>query len=381
MSSALPLSVEERRTRNRGVVFFVLASLLGAALLQAIFLLPPLAQSDPWARYGAMGTGALLAFPAVLVYMTVPRLLDRYDPEPWWALMLVFVWGAVGACGFSATVNTVFSSVFGEALGATVSAPVCEEFFKGLGLYMMFRVWRREFDGVVDGIIYATFTALGFAAVENVVYYSKAQIQSHDMLAATFFLRGVVSPWAHPLFTSMTGIGFGIARETTRPTVRFIAPLAGYLAAVVLHAIWNGAAVLSGILRVPLVLLLLPLWFLFVVAFFVMVLVLVRRRGRIIRENLVDEVMMGAMTPQELALVTSAFGQLRARFARHGALRMEFVATAARLALSKWHATRAMKGQTRTVSFDFIGPLRDKMASLRAAMGDPAPTRGNAPWR
>ena len=374
MMVARPPDAEHRR-RNLGAVLFVLGSLLGALLLQLVFLLPPLAQPNPAARYAAMATGAVLAFPAVLVYMTVPRLLDRYDPEPGWALMMVFVWGALAGCGLAAPINTVVGALAGDVVASVVSAPIFEEMFKGLAVWAMFSLWRREFDGVVDGIIYATFVALGFAAVENVVYYSTARLESHDSLTATFILRGMVTPWAHPLFTSMTGIGFGLSRESTGSALRWLGPPLGFAAAIFLHALWNGAAALSTGLNVPLVFFLLPLWFLFVLAFMVMVLVLVLRRGRIIREHLQDEVLMGFLTPQELALVASAFGQLRARFGPHGALRMQLVSTAARLALSKWHATRALQGNTRTMSFDFIAPLRERIATLRAQMGEAPPRR------
>lgn len=365
----------EYRRRNLGAVLFVSGCLLGALLLQLLFLLPPLAHPNPSARYAAMATGAVLAFPAVLVYMTVPRLLDRYDPEPAWALMMVFVWGALAGCGLAAPVNTVVGALAGETVATVVSAPISEEIFKGLALWAMFSLWRREFDGVIDGIIYATFVALGFAAVENVVYYSTARLESHDALTATFILRGMVTPWAHPLFTSMTGIGFGLSRESTRGALRWLGPPLGLFVAILLHGLWNGVAALSTTLRVPLALLLLPLWLLFVLAFMVMVLVLVLRRGRIIREHLQDEVLMGFLSAQELALVSSAFGQMRARFGPHGALRMQLVAAAARLALSKWHAIRALQGNNRTMSFDFIAPLRARIASLRAQMGEAPPRR------
>src|SRR5438477_1041596 len=110
---------------------------------------------------------------------------------------------------------------FAEVIGACVSAPLVEEFWKGLAVFGVFFFLRREFDGVVDGIIYGTFAALGFAATENVIYYSRAgltdTLSHHDgVLATTFVLRGVLSPWGHPLYTSMTGIGFGIARETSK---------------------------------------------------------------------------------------------------------------------------------------------------------------------
>lgn len=358
----------ERGRRAVGVVLFVLGCLGGGALLQLLFLLPPLFAPDPAAQYAALGVAAALAFPAVALYSTVPRLLDRYDPEPFWALLMVFTWGAVAACGFSAVVNTVVGALMGEQAAAVLSAPVVEEFFKGLALLGMFYLWRREFDGVVDGIIYGTFVALGFAAVENVVYYSKAGVESVETLTATVILRGVVTPWAHPLFTSMTGIGFGLSRESSRAWVRALAPVGGYLAAVALHMTWNGALVLSTSMQVPLAVLLLPLWLLFVVAFLVMVMALVARRGRIIREHLQDEVALGTLTLEEFHLVGSAFGMLRARMGPRGEVRAALIAAAARLALAKWHATRAMKGRQVTVSFDFIVPLRERIATLRASL-------------
>lgn len=359
----------ERNRRTAGVVLFVLGCLFGGGLLQLLFLLPPLFARDPAAQYTALAVGAALAFPAVALYSTVPRLLDRYDPEPFWALFMVFTWGALAACGFAAVINTVVAAFLGEQTAAVLSAPIVEEFFKGLAVAAMYYLWRREFDGVVDGIIYGTFVALGFAAVENVVYYSKAGIDSVDTLTATVILRGVVTPWAHPLFTSMTGIGFGLARESARPWLRSLAPLGGYLSAVCLHMLWNGALVLSSTLQVPLALLVLPLWLLFVVAFFVMVIALVARRGRIIRENLQDEVYLRTITQEELSLVGSAFGIFRARMGHNGAVRAALISAIARLALAKWHATRAMQGRQVTVSFDFIVPLRERISQLRGQLG------------
>ena len=367
----------ERSRRSVGLLLYVVGILVGASLFMAVFLVPPLFAPDPLSRYAAMASAAALAFPAVVVYMTVPRLLDRYDPEPAWALTMVFVWGALAACGVSGVVNTLAATVMGESASAVISAPLVEEFMKGLAIAGMFYFWRREFDGVVDGIIYATFVALGFAAVENVVYYARAARQSGDALTGLFILRGLVTPWAHPLFTSMTGIGFGVSRESTRPLLRWGAPLLGYVAAVFLHFVWNGSSVFSTAVNVPLVVILLPLWFLFVVAFLVMVVVLVQRRGRIIRQYLEDELVLGTITREEFELTTSAFGIYRARRGPYGEVRQQLVRATARLALSKWHAGRAMKGAMRTVSFDFIAPLREQIRALRAQIpGAPQPAPG-----
>ena len=54
---------------------------------------------------------------------------------------------------------------------------------------------------------------------------------------------------------------------------------------------------------------------------------------------------------------------------RYGTKGAEFVRAAARLALSKWHSTRAANQNTRTVSMDFIVPLRHKLARLRQEIG------------
>lgn len=363
----------ERARRNVGTALYALGLLVGGLLFTLVFLLPPLFERDPVALYGNMISAAALAFPAVLVYMTVPRLLDRYDPEPAWALAMVFVWGAVAACGVSGVINTVFASLFGEGASAVLSAPVVEEFMKGLAVAGMFYFWRREFDGVVDGIIYATFVALGFAAVENVIYYARAAKQGDTALTGLFVLRGVITPWAHPLFTAMTGIGFGVSRETATGALRWAAPFLGYAAAVFLHFIWNGSAVFSAAVNIPLIVILLPLWLLFVVAFLGMVIALVRRRGQIIRANLQDEVLLGTVTREEFELVGSAFGIFKAAMGPGGAIRAQIIRACARLALSKWHAERAWRGQRRTVSYDFILPLRDEIRALRAQLQPFAP--------
>lgn len=364
----------EKTRRAVGWVVYVLGMLVGGLLLFALFLVPPLLDAKSL-MLQAMGTGALFALPLLGVYIWVPWIVDRYDPEPLWALMAVLMWGAIAACGFSAAINSLVGGVayliggksFGEVVGACISAPLVEEFFKGFAIFWMFYFRKRDFDGVVDGIIYATFVALGFAAVENIVYYARAA--ELDMmkgaggaLVGTVFIRGIVAPWGHPLYTAMTGIGFGIARETRSTAKRWLAPIGGYLGAVFLHFVWNMAATLSG----TLVLVMLPIWFLLVLGFGCLVIWLVVRKGRIIRDHLKDEIFMGNLTQAELTMITSFFGRWKASFSYGGKAGRRFVDAAARLALSKWHADRAMGGTKGTVSADFVVPLRQQLHTLRA---------------
>lgn len=374
MSIVLP--DPEKTRRNTGLALYMLGQLVGGGLLAWLFIVMPAVSGD-FGLFGLMCIGAVLAFPACTLYLTIPRLLDRYDPEPWYALVGCLLWGGIAACGFSATINTFVGEAARESLGAqgadalssVISAPFVEEFWKAVGVAGVFYFLRREFDGVVDGIIYATFVALGFATVENVIYYAEAA--GNDALPFTFILRGVVAPWGHPVYTSMTGIGFGIARETERPWLRWSAPLFGYTGAVVLHMLWNGSAVVADRLGEDggtYFLCMLPVWLIFVGAFVALVIGLVMRRGRIIRRFLEDEVALRNLGPQEVDLICSAFGLLTARI-RYGTKGAEFVRAAARLALSKWHSTRAANQNMRTVSMDFIVPLRHRMSRLRQEIG------------
>jgi RsiW-degrading membrane proteinase PrsW (M82 family) len=390
---SVPLARDPEKTRRTvGIVLYVLGMLVGGFLLVAMLFFPALLSKHADVEVSALFLGALFALPMLVVYLWVPWVVDRYDPEPAWALAMVCAWGGIAACGFSALVNTSVSVAgtafggegFGDVVSACISAPIVEEGTKGMAVFFMYYFMRRQFDGVVDGVIYATFAALGFAAVENILYYgnaAKTEILQHKegLFIGTFFVRGILAPWGHPLYTSMTGLGFGIARETNKTWLKWMAPLGGYCVAMFFHSTWNTAATLSG----DLVALMLPLWFLVVLGFFGLVIYLVVRKGRIIRDHLKDEVLMGNLTPFELALITSPVGRIRATFSYGGAAGRRFIDAAARLALSKWHTGRATQGRKLTVSADMIFPLRQELTKLRAevsrALG--RPVQQPQPWQ
>ena len=378
MQHAAPLPARrpdpEATRKVIGAILYGLGMLLGGLLLLVVFVIPAFTSKHADVEVNAMLVGAAFALPPLVIYLWLPWIVDRYDPEPWWCLALALAWGGIAACGFSALINTavhitgnaIGGATVGDVLGACVSAPIVEEFFKGLAVFGMFFFLRRQFDGVVDGVIYATFAALGFAAVENIIYYSNAAreeaVLGHaGVLQGTIVVRGILGPWGHPLYTSMTGLGFGIARETNKTWLKWLAPLGGFMFAAFLHSTWNTAATLSN----ALVLLMLPLWFMFVLAFFILVIWLVKRKGKIIRDHLRDEVLMGNLTPWELELITSPVGRLKATFSYGGSAGRKFIDAAARLALSKWHTGRATMGRKMTVSADMIYPLRQDIFRLR----------------
>jgi hypothetical protein len=119
-----------------------------------------------------------------------------------------------------------------------------EEAGKGLFLIVVVIFRRAQVNGLLDGLIYGALAGVGFAFVEDIVYYLSSL--EAGALPVTFFLRGVMGPFAHPLFTSATGIGIGIAVTTRRPALRVLAPILGYLAAVAMHGVWNGSVFWGG---------------------------------------------------------------------------------------------------------------------------------------
>lgn len=177
--------------------------------------------------------------------------IDRWEPEPAKILLVAFAWGACGATISSLVFNQT-AQVIGELISegngpnfaAVIGAPVVEEAAKGAFLVVLYLRRRQEFDGVVDGIVYAGIVATGFAFTENIYYFARVFSEGglgglSSGVVALFILRGVLAPFAHPLFTSMTGIGIGIAVMTGNKTVRAVAPVLGYLGAVGLHSLWN----------------------------------------------------------------------------------------------------------------------------------------------
>src|SRR5215467_15877277 len=161
----------------------------------------------------ALMLGFLAATIPVPLYVILVLWIDRYEAEPIWMLAVAFFWGALIATFFAFLLNTTSEGIVGalsnasagQAFAAVISAPIVEETGKAFILVIFFFWKKDEFDGVVDGIVYASLTALGFAMTENILYYGKAAAAGHGALPLIFIIRGFFGPFSHPLFTSMTG--------------------------------------------------------------------------------------------------------------------------------------------------------------------------------
>ncbi|MEV6244305.1 PrsW family intramembrane metalloprotease [Lentzea sp. NPDC051838] len=245
-----PTPTRKRIEQRRWTVLFPVVGLI--ALAAAGLVLFALGTSAIGVEPILVGAAAALIPVAVVVSAFL--WIDRWEPEPAKMLLFAFFWGACGATitslAFNQTalvVGNILTHGEGGIIQGVISAPVVEEATKAVFLLAVFLRRRHEFDGVVDGMVYAGITAAGFAFTENILYFGRvfAQHGFGDLktgVVALFVLRGVLTPFLHPLFTCMTGIGVGIAASTSHAATRIIAPILGYLAAVVMHAGWNATA-------------------------------------------------------------------------------------------------------------------------------------------
>ncbi len=317
-----------------------------------------------------------VAFTPAMLYLVPLIWLDRYDPEPLWLLALAFAWGALVAVVVSFIVNTVIgvgvsvgvSPAAGEFVGAVISAPVFEEASKGLGLLVLLIFFRKYFDDILDGIVFAGVIALGFATVENVLYYGRALgAGGFGGLAVLFVLRGIMSPFAHVTFTCMTGIGCGIARESHNTLVKIALPVVGYIVAVALHAIWNGVAVVAGIegFLVAYVIFQIPFFLIFVgFSLYIM-----WRQNKILKEMLAIDIARGLIPAEHGKTATSAFKSsgwiLGGLFNGKFRARSRYMRALGKLGLSYWHIQRATAAQGQTGSFQQNPILREEVLKWR----------------
>ncbi|GAB3580258.1 PrsW family intramembrane metalloprotease [Amycolatopsis endophytica] len=332
-------------------------------------------------RVGPMAVAIGVAAALVPVAVVVATILwvDRWEPEPAKFLLVAFFWGAclaaITALLINNTAETVGDLLLGEGggskLSALLSAPLVEEAAKASFVLAVLVRRADEFDGVIDGIVYAGFTAAGFAFTENIYYFGRAfsdygfgDPTSTGVIAA-FVLRGVMSPFTHPLFAALTGIGIGYAARADSRAVKVLAPIGGYLAAVLLHALWNGAAVLGGAQTF------LNVYFLIMVPIFIAVVLLVllqrRREQRIVEAALPSMVRARWIAPSEVELLSTLAGR---REWRREARQQSGRAAAKAVARYQASVTELAFLRRRTATAGHEKRRRELLTTLRTARAD-----------
>jgi RsiW-degrading membrane proteinase PrsW (M82 family) len=258
-------------------------------------------------------------------YVLILWWFDRYEKEPRHLLWISFVWGAVPAILLSLVAESFLGQPLGalsestaELMSSSVVAPIVEEIAKGLAVLILFLFLRREFDDVLDGIVYGATIGFGFAMTENAFYFMHSlSNEGTQGLTLVVFLRSFIFGLNHALFSSVFGAALGYARMAkTGCSGWLVAPL-GLLGAMILHAVHNLFATLANVTCFSLLFSLFSDWGGVLVIFVVMALAW-QQEKRWIATHLQAEVASGLLTQEQLDTISSYRRRLAAQWQAWG---------------------------------------------------------------
>ena len=179
---------------------------------------------------------------------------DRHLPEPPGNLLLCLALGFVAAAiskGFYLALDPL--GLRFDAVGLAEDRPVAlliyallaigpiEELAKMLP-FLVVVLRFRAFDEPLDGIIYASFIALGYAAVEN--YHYLAYLNELEAVA-----RGFAGPVIHILFASIWAHWITRAHLARRSVLK--AAALGFLVAAALHGLYDFLVLRQPVAALP----------------------------------------------------------------------------------------------------------------------------------
>ena len=181
-----------------------------------------------------------LAFSPGLFWLWLIYRRDKYRPEPRALVIRTFLLGAAVALPVSLIESMLYPGstediLTGPANLATVAyvAFIVAGLTEELGKYLVVRhtiYGSPYFDEPMDGLIYASAAALGFASLENVGYlitYGSGLI----------LVRGPFSTLAHVLFSAMWGYSLGRQKLLHSPGSLLV--LLGLIGAVAAHGLFD----------------------------------------------------------------------------------------------------------------------------------------------
>ncbi|GAB4471590.1 MAG: PrsW family intramembrane metalloprotease [Elainellaceae cyanobacterium] len=205
-----------------------------------------------------------------IIPLAILWFLDRREHETTWLYILTFLWGSLIATAIAKPINDLIiggvdqyltlhpdvQQLLGDnakmAIAAPLAGPIVEETTKGLALVLLFWLLRAEFDNVRDGFIYGALVGIGFNFLEAPFYVAKVFADTGvapwgGQLAVRHSLLGL---GGHALYTGLFGMGLGLARQTTRPWLRYVAPIGGWLLGFSAHLVNNGIGLLITLMIV-----------------------------------------------------------------------------------------------------------------------------------
>ena len=270
----------------------------------------------------AFAYGVLFAAAPTPVLLAAFSLLDRRRPVSPQLMAVVLMWGSCVATLMALKVNEFAVGRLSvdqsqTVRGAVFVAPWVEEAAKGLVVFGVVWWQRQRLVTPLGAAVYGGLAGVGFAFTENIVYYSAVFQETVsaqgdrglalDAVRDLFWWRGVAAPFVHPVFTIATGLGIGLALRQRHVGARILAPVAGYLGAVLLHTGYNTLASYASdrALAAIYVGILLPL----LMGVAVALLLMRRQERRVVAARLNDYVATGWLRPWQADALATARGR------------------------------------------------------------------------
>jgi RsiW-degrading membrane proteinase PrsW (M82 family) len=215
----------------------------------AIRMLRALEQLSAVSRSGWALSWLLLALYAAPLFLLIYSL-DLYEREPLSVAIAALLWGAFAATalaldagGWNEVLAQLIDPGFAARWGPALTAPFVEECLKGAGLVLLYLIVRDEIDDVMDGFVYGALCGLGFAVVEDVIYFMAAFGGTPTGVLQGFYVRVLSSGlYGHVLYSGLVGmaIGFVVSRRDPSPMRERLPVAAGLVALAILgHLLWN----------------------------------------------------------------------------------------------------------------------------------------------
>lgn len=266
---------------------------------------------------GASTLGFIMALVPLGIVIAGVYLIDRWEPEPLRLMIFALAWGGIVSIALTLLVAIVSDPMLpvgfdGIFISTVVRAPIVEELTKGLGLLLIMVIGKRALDGPVDGVVYGALVGAGFAFTENIQYFGvQFMVGGAESLGPIFFMRGIMSPFCHAMFTACTGFALGLAARRGRRGAEVLPMFfVGLLASIALHALWNGSTFVGDVSTFYL--LYAVIQFPLFVTFILVIRWLKIEEARLTRARLGDYAVAGWFTPQEVDMLATKPGRATA---------------------------------------------------------------------
>ncbi|MBN1327539.1 MAG: PrsW family intramembrane metalloprotease [Candidatus Cloacimonetes bacterium] len=180
---------------------------------------------------------------------------DKWNPEPKAMILKAYF------LGIFSTILVLLVQLpckFSYLTGAVLVAPILEESVKFM-IVLFFFYPHREFDEPIDGIIYASAVALGFASIENVFYMFGVNSQSRYLLPGVILVRSLLSVPGHALFSSIWGYALGKVKFTDSRKKHLLLG-SSLILAMIAHGLFNLFCLIGNFFSAGLLILIVLLW-------------------------------------------------------------------------------------------------------------------------